>query len=88
MHHFFFDFDGVKVEYDGKIARIGANAKNTYARGLFLLAMNISEGKTKIDIEEKKHFEDLIFFLDCSRNGVMRVSAVKKYINIWRVGLT
>ncbi len=78
----FFDFDGVKVEYDGDKARIGANAKNTYARGLFLLAMNISEGKTEINIEEKKHFDDLIFFLDCSRNGVMRVSSVKKYIEI------
>lgn len=36
----FFEFDGVKVEYDGKVARIGANAKNTYARGLFLLPKN------------------------------------------------
>ena len=78
----FFDFDGVKVEYDGKIARIGAKSKNTFARGLFLLCMNISEGKTEINIEEKKHFDNLIFFLDCSRNGVMRVSAVKKYIDI------
>jgi len=78
----FFDFDGVKVEYDGKCARIGAKKKNTYARGLFLLAMNISEGKNQISIEEKKHFDDLIFFLDCSRNGVMRVASVKKYIEI------
>lgn len=78
----FFDFDGVKVEYNGKKARIGAKSKNTFARGLFLLAMNIADGRKRVNIEEKKHFDDLIFFLDCSRNGVMRVSSVKKYIEI------
>ena len=29
----FFEFDGVKVEYDGKTARIGAKEKAALARG-------------------------------------------------------
>ncbi len=77
----FFEFDGVKVEYDGKTARIGAKEKAALARGCFLFAMNISEGKKSFEIEERAHFPSCGTMVDCSRNGVMKVEAVKRYIN-------
>lgn len=77
----FSDFDGLKVSYDGYTAKIGAASKASFARGCFLLAMNITEGKKEFEITEKARFKDCGFMLDCSRNGVMKVSAVKKYIN-------
>ncbi len=78
----FLDFDGIKVEYDGEKAKIGANSKSGFARGCFLFALNFYEGKKEFALEEKKHFKDLTFFLDCSRNAVMKVDSVKRYINI------
>ena len=77
----FYDYDGVKVSYDGKCAEIGAFSKASFARGCFLLAMNISEGKKEFEIEQKPHFKDCGLMLDCSRNAVMKVEYVKKYIN-------
>ncbi len=77
----FGSFDGVKVEYDGKKAKLSANAEACMARALFLLAMNISEGKTSFTIEEHRSFKSCGVMLDCSRNAVMTVENVKKYIN-------
>ncbi len=77
----FFEFDGVKVEYDGKKAKIGATEKAALARGCFLFAMNVTEGKTSFEIEEKAHFKSCGAMVDCSRNGVMTVPATKRYIN-------
>ncbi len=77
----FGEFDGVKVEYDGKTARLSANTKPSLARACFLFAMNVSEGKKSFSIEEKTRFQELGVMLDCSRGSVMTVEAVKKYIN-------
>ena len=46
----FFEYDGVSVNYDGKTAKVGGNSKETFARGCFVLAMNISEGKTEFEV--------------------------------------
>lgn len=78
----FFEFDGVKVEYDGKKAKIGATEKAALARGCFLLAMNITEGKTSFEIEEKPRFKTIGSMIDCSRNAVMTVEGAKLYIDI------
>ena len=77
----FFEYDGVHVSYDGVNAKIGACSKVTLARGCFLFAMNIAEGKTEFEIIEKPCFKECGLMLDCSRNGVMKVSSVKRYIN-------
>ncbi len=74
-------FDGVKVEYDGKKAKISGSTEPQIARGLFLFAMNVSEGKKTVNIEEKPKFKTLGCMLDCSRNAVMKVDVVKKYID-------
>jgi len=77
----FYEFDGIRVSYDGTNAKIGAATPAAIARGCFLLAMHISEGKTEIDIEEHAHFKDCGVMLDCSRCGVMKVEALKRYID-------
>lgn len=77
----FGNYDGVKVEYDGKKAKLSANAEACMARACFLLAMNISEGKEAFTIEEKPSFKSCGVMLDCSRNAVMTVEKLKKYIN-------
>ncbi len=77
----FGEFDGVKVEFDGENAKLSSNTKAGLARACFLFAMNISEGKKNFSIEEKPRFNDCGIMLDCSRNAVMTVPALKKYIN-------
>ena len=78
----FFDADGVCVEYDGQKARIGADQRVGFARGCFLLAMELESGKERISIQERAHFKGCGVTLDCSRNGVMTLKALKRYMNI------
>lgn len=77
----FYESDGISVEYGGKKAKIRADCRVGFARGCFLLAMNLSEGKKSFVIQENAHFRDLGVMLDCSRNGVMKVESIKKYLN-------
>ncbi len=72
------DFCGVRVCFDGKTAKIGCRDKTTFARAMFILAKNAKKGS--FSVEEKPAFETLGIMLDCSRNAVMKPSAVKKYI--------
>lgn len=73
-------FDGVLVEYDGTTAIIGYEDNPSLTRGLFLLSKEISKGNKNFKIEQKKHFKECGVMLDCSRNAVMTVKSVKKYI--------
>ena len=72
------EFDGVSVKFDGKNAIIGCNAKNTFARGVFLLAME-NKGKP-FEIKQKPHFAYLLPSIDVSRNGVYTIPALKEYL--------
>lgn len=81
-------FDGVSVKYDGQAAEIGCNSKPAFARGCFLLAKGVMAGNDQIEIAQKPVFQDCGVMLDASRNGVMRVEAVKRYIdNMAALGL-
>ena len=77
----FYVCDGLEVTYKDDKASIGAKEKAQVARGCFLLAMNLSEGKTEFIISEKMTFTTCGNMLDCSRNAVMKPEAVKKYMN-------
>ncbi len=82
------DFDGVSVQYDGNQAIVGCNSKSTFLRGCFLLAKELSKGSTSFQLNQKPHFKRCGVMLDASRNGVMRVDAVKKYMeNMAALGL-
>ena len=74
-------YEGVYVSYDGHDAVIGYSTKPQFARGCMLLAKAISEGKTQVEITEVPHFKSCGVMLDMSRNGVMRVSRVKEYLD-------
>ncbi len=72
------EFDGVSVKFDGKDAIIGCNGKNTFARGIFLLAME-NKGEP-FEIRQKPRFDILATMPDVARNGVFTVEALKKYM--------
>lgn len=74
------DAEGLYVKYDGKSAVIGANCVPARARGYLLLAKAIAEGKNSFEISQKPRFSTIGPMLDMSRGGVMKVSAVKKYL--------
>lgn len=71
---------GVYVKADKNTAFIGCENKTVFARGLTLLAKNIQEGRSSFEISQTPRFGMCGAMLDMSRNGVMRVSSVKKYL--------
>lgn len=77
----FCEYEGVYVSLKDGNAVIGADSAARFARGCFLFAMNVSEGKCEFQISEKPRFNSLGCMLDCSRNAVMKPDMVKKYIN-------
>lgn len=71
----------VYAEYrDGK-AKVGGKDTLQLARALFLLAQNISAGKSDFSLNQTPHFDHCGVMLDVSRGGVLKVNAVKKYID-------
>ncbi len=61
-------------------ARIGCLQKSELARGLFLIAMELSSGKKEVFIKQKRHFNQLGVMLDLSRGAVYTMEAVKKFL--------
>ncbi len=72
------DFDGVKVKYEDGTAVLGCITKSQLARCFFLLAMNISKGCDKIDIEQKPCFKELGVML--SMQAPLKVDFVINYM--------
>lgn len=77
----FYEAEGLSVIAKAGKYSVGAKENASFARGCFLLAMNLSDGKEEFEINETPKFSSLGVMLDCSRYGVMKVEAVKKYIN-------
>jgi len=74
------DVEGVYAKLQGNTLYIGTQSKSCYARALTLAAKAISEGKTEFEIVQNAHFKTCGALIDMSRNGVMTVSALKKYM--------
>lgn len=72
------EYDGVKVEFDGKDAVIGCHNKTTLARALFLLALKSAKGT--FSVEEKSSFPHFGVMIDVARNRVLTVETIKKYM--------
>lgn len=72
-----------QAEHDLKITKKGRKATLNYSRlsclsrGLFLL---VTGGDGELDLCQRSAFSELGMLLDCSRNGVPKVSAVKDLI--------
>lgn len=61
-------------------ATVSNYTKSYLTRGLTLLAKEMGTGKTEFEIIQKPCFENRGIQLELSRNGVMRVSSIKKII--------
>ena len=76
--------DGLTVRYDPADPAktvIEASDPIATARGFFRLTRALQENKA-LDIHETRHFKTVGPMLDMSRNAIMRVASVKKYIDL------
>ena len=72
---------GLCVSGDAERAEIVAEDKTALARGAFRLAQELSAGAKKVEIAEERRFASCGCFLDFSRNGVLTVEALKRYMD-------
>lgn len=70
---------GLRVLGNSQEAVIEYNSLNEFMRGLGVLAENLTTNQN-FDITQTKSYNNLSAMLDCSRNAVMTVDAVKKMI--------
>ena len=73
--------DGLHVKGDAAGATISAESIPALARGFMRLFQELKSGKETVEIAEEKRFDTVGCQLDCSRNAVMKVSSVKKYMD-------
>ena len=62
-------------------AVIAAGEINDLTRGFFLLSRAVKEGWKPGSVTQQRHFSSCGAMVDCSRNAVMTVEAVKRYID-------
>ncbi len=74
-----FEDDLLSVSFDGKTAKIGYATKPQLARGYFLFAMNYKKGS--FEIKETPSLKTCGCMIDVSRNAVLKISAVKNFMN-------
>ncbi|MGN0778621.1 MAG: family 20 glycosylhydrolase [Aristaeellaceae bacterium] len=72
---------GLSVTLQGGEAAIAAEDRNALARGFFLLARAVREGKSELSIQQKRHIASCGVMIDMSRNAVMTVDAVKRMLD-------
>ena len=75
------DSDCVLASLKNGKGQVGGETIPQLARALFLFAQNVSEGKEEFFIEQRPRFSNLGVMLDVSRNPVMRVEKVEKYLD-------
>ncbi len=74
--------NGLTVRREGGETLIRAESLNALARGFFLLSRAEREGKEQLDIHQERSFRECGAMLDMSRNGVMKVEAVKRFLRM------
>ena len=72
---------GLDVELNDGRAQIAAEDENALARGFFLLARCVREGKTAYSVQQRRHFSSCGAMVDVSRGAVLRPQAVRRYID-------
>lgn len=74
----------ISIEYSGKKAVIEAGEKTFLFRGLMTLVMHLEKngGAQAFSVRETVHFDKNGAMLDCSRNCVMSLPAVKAWIRM------
>jgi len=72
---------GLHVSGNSERAVIRAESIPALARGFMRLYQELRAGNAQVEIAEEKRFDFVGCQLDCSRNAVMKVSSVKKYMD-------
>ncbi len=75
-------YNGAYVRLDKHNAVVGGSTLSEYARAFTLYARSITEGKESCELIQKPAFKSCGAMLDVSRNAVMRVDAVMKYLDV------
>ncbi|MBQ7887701.1 MAG: family 20 glycosylhydrolase [Clostridia bacterium] len=73
--------EGLAVSLENGRAQIVAQDESALGRGFFLLCRCVREGKNALSVRQKRHFGSCGAMVDCSRNAVMKVEAIKRYID-------
>ena len=73
---------GLTVKLTEAGAAVTAESLPALYRGHFLLCQAVKEGRKTLDIHQERHFRDCGAMLDMSRNGVMTVEAVERFLRI------
>ena len=75
------DKNRLAVHLEGGKAAICAGDANALARGFFLLARCVREGRDTLEETQTRRIASSGAMVDCSRGAVMTVPAVKRYID-------
>ena len=73
--------EGVTVTLGENSAQIAANSVNDLTRGYFMLSRAVKENWPKGTVNNYRRFASCGAMVDCSRNAVMTLEAVKRYID-------
>lgn len=73
--------EGLYVRYQNGTAQVGGSTVPALARAYMLLAKELSAGKTDFEIRQTASFAECGIMLDVSFGCVLKVEAVKKYLN-------
>lgn len=73
--------EGLAVSLENRKAVISAQDESALARGFFLLCRCVREGKDALSVCQRRHIASCGAMIDCSRGAVMKVDAVKRYID-------
>ena len=73
---------GLTVRRSGGETEIRAESLSALGRGFFLLSRAEKEGASELNLHQERSFRDCGSMLDMSRNGVMTVEAVKRYLRM------
>ena len=73
--------EGVSVTLGGGAAQIAAGSINDLTRGFFMLSRAAKENWPEGTVSNRRRFSSCGTMVDCSRNAVMTVEAVKRYID-------
>ncbi len=70
---------GLKIVSDGNKAKLYFSDVTSLLRGIGVI---VSRGKSEYSIEEELRYKNFGCMVDCSRNGVLNMSSVKRFIKI------
>ena len=73
--------EGVSVTIGDTAAQIAANSVNDLTRGYFMLSRAAKENWPKGTVSNHRRFASCGVMADCSRNAVLTMEAVKRYID-------